>query len=174
MENSQFKLTVGVLASSILIFEFVRQKMGWTRVSTSGLFKTACGILAGTTTILGNAAGAVSAAYFSSQGLDKKSFMGTNAVFFFTVNLAKIPLMLAATQIKLKLGFDADQAQVMNSTTFLLTLVFFPGIILGGYCGRKLYSAIPERIFVPFILTLNFITAIYIVTSAVLSLTSAS
>lgn len=166
MKNSQFKLTVGLLASSILLFEFIRGKMGWTKIATNKPFRWFCGALAGTTTILGNAAGAVSAAYFSSQGLDKKRFMGTNAVFFFLVNVSKIPLMLAATQIKLRMGFETDEAQVMNGTTFILTAVFIAPVLLGGYTGRKIYKAIPEKIFVPFILSLNFITAVYIVVSS--------
>lgn len=166
MQNSQFKLTVGILASSILLFEFIRHKMGWTKIATNRPFRWGCGILAGATTILGNAAGAVSAAYFSSQGLDKKSFMGTNAVFFFLVNVSKIPLMLAATQIKLRMGFEEDAAQVMNGSTFLLTAIFLVPVVVGGYAGRKIYRAIPEKIFVPFILTLNFVTAIYIVVSS--------
>ena len=168
MENSQFKLTVGILASSILVFEFVRKQLGWTQISTSPSFRLGCGTLAGLTTILGNAAGAVSAAYFSSQNLDKKRFMGTNAVFFFSVNVAKIPLMLAATAVKSNLGFEADDAQIMNATTFLLTLIFAPGILVGGFLGRRFYRSIPEKIFVPCVLVLNFITAIYILISSLI------
>ncbi len=167
MQNSQFKLTVGILASSILIFEFVRKRFGWTQVSTSSPFRVGCGMLAGMTTVLGNAAGAVAAAYFSSQNLDKHKFMGTNAVFFFLVNVSKIPLMLLVTQIKTSMGFETDDAQIMNTTTFILTLIFAPGIVLGGFLGRKFYRAIPEKVFVPFILAMNFITAVYIVVSAV-------
>ncbi len=166
MKNSQFRVTVGTLAVSILVFEFVRQRLGWTKVATNLPFRWFCGVLAGTTTILGNAAGAVSAAYFSSQGLDKKRFMGTNAVFFFLVNVSKIPLMFAATFIKEAMGFEKEAAQVMNGASFLLTAIFALPLIFGGIVGRKLYRAIPEKIFVPFILTLNFITALYLLISA--------
>ncbi len=165
MQNSQFRLTVGILASSILVFEFIRSKMGW-QVATNKPFRWCCGILAGTTTILGNAAGAISAAYFSSQGLDKKKFMGTNAVFFFLVNVSKIPLMLAATPIKIRMGFEESAAQVMNGTTFMLTVIFAVPVVLGGFTGKKIFEAIPDKVFVPFILTLNFITAVYIVVSS--------
>lgn len=166
MQNSQFKLTVGILAASILIFEFIRRKTGWTKVSTSKSFSFGCGMLAGLTTMLGNAAGAISSVYFSSQGLDKKKFMGTNAVFFFLVNVSKIPLMIAVTHTKTFLGYEADDAQIMNMTTFLLTLIFSPGILIGGYLGRQFYRMIPEKVFVPFILAVNLITAAYIVVSA--------
>ena len=93
--------------------------------------------------------------------------MGTNAVFFFLVNVSKIPLMLAATHIRLRIGFEEEAAQVMNGTTFVLTAIFFAPILLGGFVGRRIYKAIPEKIFVPFILTLNFITAVYIVVSSI-------
>ncbi len=168
MRNDQFKLTVGILATSILVFEFIRKRMGWIAVSTSPVFRVGCGTLAGLTTILGNAAGAVSAAYFASQNLDKKRFMGTNAVFFFAVNVAKIPLLLAATQIKTGLGFDATDAQIMNGTTFMLTLIFAPALVVGAFLGRRLYRAIPEKAFVPFILVLNFATAVQILVSALM------
>lgn len=168
MQNSHFKLTVGILATSILIFEFIRKRLGWTQISTSKPFQIGCGTLAGLTTVLGNAAGAVSAAYFSSQNLDKKKFMGTNAVFFFLVNVSKIPIMLAVTQIKTTMGFEVDDAQIMNATTFMLTIIFSPGILVGGYLGRQFYRAIPEKVFVPFILVMNFITAVYILVTAII------
>ncbi len=167
VRNEQFKLTVGILATSILAFEFARKQLGWTRISTSAPFRIGCGMLAGLTTVLGNVAGAVSAAYFSSQNLDKRKFMGTNAVFFFLVNVSKIPLLFAVTRVKTALGYEADDAQIMNAATFLITLIFAPGIALGGYLGRQFYKIIPEKVFVPFILAINFITAIYIVVSAV-------
>ena len=162
MRNDQFKPSWGS-SSSILpssLFDHGWDDQSRNECSDGGV------ILAGATTILGNAAGAVSAAYFSSQGLDKKRFMGTNAVFFFLVNVSKIPLMLAATQIKLRMGFEEDAAQVMNGSTFLLTAIFLAPVILGSYCGRRIYKAIPAKVFVPFILSLNFITAVYIVVTS--------
>ncbi len=168
MDNAQFKLTVGILATSILIFEFVRKRLGWTQISTSAPFRIGCGTLAGLTTMLGNAAGAVSAAYFASQNLDKQRFMGTNAVFFFAVNVSKIPLLLAATAVKSRLGFEAVDAQIMNASTFMLTLFFAPGLLVGAFVGRRLYRAIPERFFVPFVLILNMLTALQILISAIL------
>ncbi len=168
MDNSQFKLSVGILAVSILFFEFLRKKMGWTKIAQGWTFRNACGILTGLTTMLGNAAGVVSAVYFASQNLDKKRFMGTNAVFFFLVNTSKIPLLLLATGIKTQLGFDAADAQIITPETFFLTLVFLPGLVLGALIGRKLYKMIPEEVFVPVILILNLITAIQILVTAII------
>ena len=168
VDNSQFKLGVGVLAISILVFEFLRKRMGWTAVAQTGLFRNSCGILTGLTTMLGNAAGVISAVYFASQNLDKKRFMGTNAVFFLLVNSSKIPLLFLATGIKGMLGFDPSDAQIMTSTTFLLTLILAPGLILGALLGRKLYFLIPEKVFVPLILLLNLLTAIQILITALL------
>lgn len=168
VDNGQFKLVVGILAISILIFEFFRKRMGWTRVAQTGLFRNSCGILTGLTTMLGNAAGVISAVYFASQNLDKKRFMGTNAVFFLLVNSSKIPLLFWATWIKTIFGFDPSDAQIMTHSTFMLTLILAPGLIAGTLIGRKLYFLIPEKVFVPLILLLNLVTALQILITALL------
>lgn len=168
MDNGQFKLCVGVLAVSILLFELIRKKMGWTKIVQGWTFRNACGMLTGLTTMLGNAAGVVSAVYFASQNLNKKSFMGTNAVFFFLVNTTKIPLLLLASCGKTLMGVETGETQIITAETFYLTLVFMPGLFLGALIGRKLYKIIPEKVFVPIILALNLITAIEILVTAIL------
>jgi len=75
VDNGQFKLSVGILATGILLFEFLRERMGWTKVAQSRGFQYGCGVLTGLTTMLGNAAGVISAVYFASWNLDKKRFM---------------------------------------------------------------------------------------------------
>ena len=169
MENSQFKLTVGVLAVSILLFEFARKRFGWTAISKTRLFGWFCGVMAGLTTMLGNAAGPVVSAFFASQDLDKQKFMGTSSVFTLCMNATKIPLLIAATAIKTHMGFDAVQAQIITPTTFWLTLIFLPGLALGALIGRRLFLLIPEKVFIPLILTLNFITAVHILVTALQS-----
>ncbi|MDO5580526.1 MAG: sulfite exporter TauE/SafE family protein [Planctomycetia bacterium] len=168
IDNSQFKLGVGILAVSILLFEYLRKKMGWTAVAQTGFFRNGCGILTGLTTMLGNAAGVISAVYFASQNLDKKRFMGTNAVFFLLVNSSKIPLLFLATWIKGQCGFDPSDAQIITPATFYLTCLLAPGLIIGALLGRKLYFLIPEWIFVPLILFLNLLTALQILITALL------
>lgn len=169
MDNSQFKLGVGILATAIILFDILRRRLGWTRVAQTAAFRNGCGVLTGLTTMLGNAAGVISAVFFASQNLDKKRFMGTNAVFFFLVNTSKIPLLMLATWIKTAWGFDPSDAQIITPTTFYLTLLLAPGLIIGALVGRRLYFLIPEKIFVPLILTLNFITALQILLSAILA-----
>ena len=78
--NGQFKLSVGILAIGILLFEFLREQMGWTKVAQSRGFQYGCGVLTGLTTMLGNAAGVISAVYFASQNLDKKRVYGTGDI----------------------------------------------------------------------------------------------
>ncbi|MBQ3351028.1 MAG: sulfite exporter TauE/SafE family protein [Thermoguttaceae bacterium] len=166
MENSQFKLTVGVLAVSILLFEFVRKRLGWTAISKTRLFGWFCGIMAGLTTMLGNAAGPVISAFFASQDLDKQKYMGTTSVFTLYMNITKIPLLICATAIKTHMGFDAAQAQIITPTTFWLTLVFLPGLALGAFIGRRLFLLIPEKAFIPMVLILNFVAALHILVTA--------
>ncbi len=169
MNNGAFKLSVGILAISILSFEFLRKRMGWTGIARSGGFRNLCGVLVGLTTMLGNAAGVISAVYFASQDFDKKRFMGTGAVLFLFINLSKIPLLFLATLIKGGLGFETADAQIITPETFYLTLIFSPALLIGALLGRKIYQSIPEKVFVPLILFLNLVTALQILVTALIS-----
>ncbi len=166
MSNAQFRLTVGVLVTGILCFEFVREKIGWVSIIRNRVFGYVCGFLAGLTTMLGNAAGPVLAAYFASQKLSKNHFMGTNATLCLVMNVSKIPLLMLATAIKMGLDGNAADTQIITPMTFFLTLVFLPGLILGALIGRRAFFLIPEKYFVPLILCLNFLAALQILISA--------
>lgn len=169
MSNGQFRLAVGVLVTSILCFEFVRQRVGWVSIIRNRLFGYACGFLAGLTTMLGNAAGPVLAAYFASQKLSKDHFMGTHATLCLVMNTTKIPLLLIASAVKVSMHGSAADVQIITPMTFVLTAAFLPGLIVGTLIGRRLFFLIPERYFVPLILCLNFLAALQILISAILA-----
>ena len=44
-----------------------------------------------------------------------------------------------------------------------------PGLALGALIGRRLFLLIPEKVFIPLILTLNLITAVHILVTALQS-----
>jgi len=55
-------------------------------------FSSLAGLLAGFTTMIGNAAGPVMSIYLLSMRMPKNTFIGTAAWFFMIINLLKIPL----------------------------------------------------------------------------------
>lgn len=109
------------------------------------------GILAGFTTMIGNAAGGIMAVYLLVKRLPKQKFIGTGAWFFLTVNLIKVPLY-----IKLHL---------ITSHSFEFDLKMIPAIIIGAFVGIKLIPHIPQKLFTALILIFSAIGGIKLLIS---------
>ncbi|MDX2080661.1 MAG: sulfite exporter TauE/SafE family protein [Terrimicrobiaceae bacterium] len=91
------------------------------------------GWLAGVTTMLANAAGAVMTIYLLACRLPKWEFVGTAAWFFFIINVVKVP-------------FSASLGLITPSS-LLLNLCLVPGIIAGVVLGKFLLGKIPQGLF---------------------------
>jgi uncharacterized membrane protein YfcA len=91
------------------------------------------GWLAGSTTMLANAAGPVMTIYLLACRLPKFEFVGTAAWFFFVVNLLKVP-------------FSASLG-LINSASLLLNLLLAPGVVAGVFVGRWLLGMINQSLF---------------------------
>lgn len=139
--NEQLKPIIGMIILSMLFIQILQT---YTRALKGGkLFSNFVGTLAGITTVLGNAAGAVMNIYFLGKGLTKNKFIGTQAWFFLIINLVKIPLFLF-------LG-------LITVVTFQSSVYAIPTIIIGGILGIKIVKLLPEktfRILVYFVTTL--------------------
>lgn len=91
------------------------------------------GWLAGVTTMLANAAGAVMTIYLLACRLPKYEFVGTAAWFFLIVNVVKVPLSAS-------LG-------LINPSSLWLNLLLLPGIVAGVAAGRNLLGRINQGAF---------------------------
>jgi uncharacterized protein len=91
------------------------------------------GLLAGVTTMLANAAGPIATLYLLACRLPKLEFVGTAAVFFFAINLIKVP-------------FSASLGLITWST-LLWSLSTLPLIYLGIQSGRWLLHRISQNLF---------------------------
>jgi uncharacterized membrane protein YfcA len=111
------------------------------------------GLLSGFATLVGNAGGPVMTVYCAAQNFNKHDFMGTFAVFFFIVNLAKLPLM----------GGAVPGLNMITAETLWFDLMVFPGLLVGVVLGRKLFKVISERYFVPCILILNLLVPLQLI-----------
>ncbi|MCC5789835.1 MAG: sulfite exporter TauE/SafE family protein [Opitutales bacterium] len=85
-------------------------------------FSGGTGLAAGFTTMTANAAGPVMMLYLLSMRVPKKDFFGTAAIFFFFLNLFKVPFHLGIGTI--------------NTDTLALNLYLFPAVFLGAGLGR--------------------------------------
>ena len=100
------------------------------------------GWLAGVTTMLANAAGAVMSVYLLACRLPKYEFVGTAAWFFFVVNVIKVP-------------FSASLGLV-NASSLLTDVVLVPGILAGVAAGKFLLGKINQGAFEWLMVTFSF------------------
>ncbi|WP_163539322.1 sulfite exporter TauE/SafE family protein [Gracilibacillus sp. YIM 98692] len=134
--SEQLKPMIGILVLALIVLHISREKLGERfneMLPNSKIFTSVMGILAGFTTMIGNAAGGVMAIYLLVKGLPKKEFVGTGAWFFLIVNLVKIPFYIVLGIINIE------------SITFNLWLI--PTILIGALVGVKVLKMMPQRLF---------------------------
>ena len=91
------------------------------------------GVMAGLTTMIANAAGAVMTIYLLACRLPKYEFVGTAAWFFFLINVFKVPFSMS-------LGLITPQ-------TLLFNAALAPAVIAGVFAGRYLLGKINQQAF---------------------------
>jgi uncharacterized membrane protein YfcA len=149
VDNNQLKLLLGALICSLILLQFIRDKMGArfdSKFPSSLWFVAIMGILAGFATTIGNVSGAIMAIYLFAKRVPKQEFIGTGAWFFLLVNLIKVPFYL-------QLGMISSESLVFNAWTI-------PLIALGAYAGIKLLPLIPQIYFQRLVLLLGAAGAI--------------
>jgi uncharacterized membrane protein YfcA len=136
VNDEQLKPIIGILVLSLSILHVCRERFGEKfnqMLPHSIWFSIFMGILAGFTTMVGNAAGGIMVIYLLVKGLPKKEFIGTGAWFFMFVNVVKIPLYIYLGLITLE--------------SISLNVWFIPTILIGAYLGTKILPLLPQKTF---------------------------
>ena len=120
-----------------------------SRIGSSRAASTATGVAAGFATMTANAAGPVMTLYLVAQGVEKRRFLGTSALFFFGVNLCKVPFSLG-------LGlFDGD--------TFRHVALLVPLVLVGAWVGLHTAKRLSQSRFDQAVLAATVVSAIALV-----------
>lgn len=119
-----------------------------TTFSTSRLARWAYGAIGGFTTMAANSGGPPMNLYFLAYGFDMLRFLGTQAWFFFLVNLLKLPFQIS-------IGLASPLA-------CLRALSLAPALIMGALLGRFLISRIDAALFNPIIIVLTIASSLYL------------
>lgn len=158
-QNDQSKLwmnpIIGSLVLLMLVFHLLEKKLGSWLTGKSGAGLT--GVAAGFTTTVSNAAGPIMSIFLTAQRFPKEQFMGTIAWYFFTINLMKVPLF-------------ALQNDMLTRYSLLVDVCLFPGILIGVFIGKWIFTRIPQKLFTGTILTLAGIGAAHLVIDNVIKL----
>ncbi|WP_049580508.1 sulfite exporter TauE/SafE family protein [Streptomyces sp. SBT349] len=107
------------------------------------------GLLAGFTTMVANAGGAVMALYFLAVGFPMMRFLGTAAWFFLIVNVFKVPFSAG-------LGLISVDSLELNA-------VLLPAVLLGALVGRAGVSRLDQARFEKLVLFFTVLSALNLV-----------
>jgi uncharacterized protein len=143
------RVLIGTIVLALVGVHLWRRWRGGNEQEQGAWFAPTVGVLAGFTTLVANAAGPLMAIYLLAMQLPKMEFVGTAAVFFFLLNLFKVPFMI-------RLG-------LINSGSFSLNLLLAPAVLVGAILGRKLLPHINQRVFENLALTLAALAALDLV-----------
>jgi uncharacterized membrane protein YfcA len=106
------------------------------------------GTTGGFTTFVANAAGPVMNTYLVRLGLGKEAMIGTSTWFYFTVNVAKIPVYLA-------LGEWSSGGHFFTGERLAFDTALLPALLIGVFGGRRLFNRLPDRAFLIAVLVLS-------------------
>ena len=148
LSDDSFRYLLGGIILALLalmVWQDVRKKE--PRYPHTLWFAVVAGLAAGFTTMVGNAAGAITAIYLLSMRLPKNSFIGTAAWFFLIINLAKVPLQIFFWE-----NISAD--------TLTFTAIMVPAIAVGAVIGIMAAGRIPERAYRVFVMVMTGVAGV--------------
>lgn len=106
------------------------------------------GSLGGFTTMAANSGSPVINLYFIASGFDMRRFLGTQAWFFFIVNVIKVPFSV---------GIGLMTPEVLGTAVSLV-----PVVLIGAAIGRLIVKHINQRLFNTIIILLTVVSASYL------------
>jgi uncharacterized protein len=110
-------------------------------------FPVLAGLLAGFSTMIGNAAGPVMSAYLLSMRLPKNTFIGTAAWFFLLINLLKIPPQVFFWKN-------------ISASSLIFDAIMIPTIAAGAFIGFRVTGKIPEKAYRIFVVVMTGVAAV--------------
>jgi len=135
IQDAYLKPVIGIIVLAMLGVNLWRRRdeRAAEHVPQRWWFAATMGVMAGLTTMLGNAAGPVVVLYLLAMRLPKVEFVGTSAWFFFIINWIKVPF--------------TSRLDMMTAETIKLDVLMLPFIGLGSLLGIYFLRRIPQKAF---------------------------
>ncbi len=150
ISDKGFKMLIGFFVLSGIVLMLLKD---FTRFSDiipkTWWFAALLGMVAGFSSMIGNAAGPLMAMYFLAMGLPKNHFIGTGAFFFFTTNLIKVP-------------FHAFAWHTISATSLTANAMAIPFIIAGSVTGIYAVSLLNEKVYRYFVMASTTLSALFL------------
>ena len=151
IDNAVARVVIGWIILGLLAFNFVLRKRReqFLALREHRGFAQGMGFLAGTVTMIANAAGPVMTVFLLSQRLEKREHLGVFCRFFLFINLFKLPF--------------SNSVGIISGPSLLTNLVLLPGVFLGIYLGWQILKRIPQDAFENTLAILTAFAAIWLV-----------
>ncbi len=143
LSDDSFRLLLGgiiMVLLGMMIWQDVYKKE--THYPQAWWFAVLAGLAAGFTTMIGNAAGAITSIYLLSMRLPKNAFIGTAAWFFLVVNLLKVPPQVIFWEN-------------ISASTLMFDAIMIPAIAVGTAIGIIAAGKIPEKAYRVFVMVMT-------------------
>lgn len=150
-DDGWVKRAIGAILLLLIGFTAWQRRFAPRVEGAGGLARVGYGTLGGFTTTVANAGGPVMALYFLAAKFPVKTFLGTAAWFFASVNIAKLPIALG-------LG-------LVTPGILLLDAVLLPGVVIGAFVGRWAAARIVQSTFDRAVLLLTVLGSAYLILS---------
>ena len=149
VDDAVMRRTIGAVLLGLVAVHLWQRRRGSGAVPTGWARRLAAafyGVLAGFTTMVANAGGAVMSLYLLTMGLPVLGFLGTAAWFFALVNASKVPLSAG-------LG-------LLTVPGLLLCAALVPAVLVGGWVGRKVVRRIDQARFQQVVLAVTVLSGL--------------
>ena len=134
ISDIHLRIFIGVLVLVLIVISWIRNKFfPGGRIPEHWLFAAVMGTLAGSISMMANAAGPVMVIYLMAMRLPKANFIGTSAWFFCLINLSKLPF--------------SKKLDLINLQSLQTDLLLLPCIIAGGIIGIFLVHRVSQKTF---------------------------
>jgi uncharacterized membrane protein YfcA len=133
INDEMLKTVIGLLVITFVLFSMAARNRIRPHHRSNLALAGLLGIFAGIATMLANASGPLMIAYLLLMGIRKEEFIGTNAWYYFILNLFKVPFLI-------DLG-------LITPATFKLNLIMLPFVIAGAIGGILVVKKINQRLF---------------------------
>ena len=151
IDNAVARVVIGWIILGLLAFNFVLRKRReqFLALTEHRGFAQGMGFLAGTVTMIANAAGPVMTVFLLSQRLEKREHLGVFCRFFLFINLFKLPF--------------SNSVGIISGPSLLTNLVLLPGVFLGLFLGWQILKRIPQDAFENTLAILTAFAAIWLI-----------
>ncbi len=147
-DNTTMRRTIGVILLALTALTLWSMRSGLDDAAQGVPARFGYGALGGFTTMAANAGGPVMTLYFLAARFDMIRFLGTQAWFFFLINVIKLPFSLG-------LG-------LLGGEMLVPLLVLAPVVLLGTWLGRVVIRRIDETWFTRAIIALTIVSSLYL------------